>query len=135
MNDRISQVDLDATTRYALHIQLESMPKHNVVCHGDFNPSNIILSDNHDHQPYIVDWSQAAQGHPWADAAKTYLYFWLTGNTTQADQYLDLFCQKSGAQKHDVQKWFPFVAAAYPQQSKPRMREFLLSWLNIAQIN
>ena len=28
--------DLDATTRYELMTRLESMPKHNKVCHGDF---------------------------------------------------------------------------------------------------
>ncbi len=35
--------DLDATTRYELLTRLESMPKHNKVCHGDFNPSNVIV--------------------------------------------------------------------------------------------
>ena len=38
--------DLDATTRYELMTRLESMPKHNKVCHGDFNPSNVIVGKN-----------------------------------------------------------------------------------------
>ena len=42
MNRKICQSDLDATTRYDLHTRLEAMPKHNKVCHGDFNPSNVI---------------------------------------------------------------------------------------------
>ena len=33
--------DLDATTRYELMTRLESMPKHDKLCHGDFNPSNV----------------------------------------------------------------------------------------------
>ena len=37
MNSKISQADLDATTRYDLHTRLNGMPKHNKVCHGDFN--------------------------------------------------------------------------------------------------
>ena len=44
MNRKISQADLNATIRYDLHTRLESMPKHNKVCHGDFNPSNIIIA-------------------------------------------------------------------------------------------
>ena len=55
MNRKISQTDLSATVRYDLHTRLEAMPKHNKVCHGDFNPSNIIISD--DGKPYIIDWS------------------------------------------------------------------------------
>ena len=38
MQDKISQADLDATTRYELHTRLASMKTHNKVCHGDFNP-------------------------------------------------------------------------------------------------
>ena len=44
MNRKISQADLTATIRYDLHTRLEAMPKHNKVCHGDFNPSNIIMT-------------------------------------------------------------------------------------------
>ena len=46
MNRKISETDFDATTRYDLHTRLEGMPKHNKVCHGDFNPSNIIITEN-----------------------------------------------------------------------------------------
>ncbi len=34
--------EIDATTRYELMTRLESMPKHDKLCHGDFNPSNVI---------------------------------------------------------------------------------------------
>ena len=46
MNRKISETDLDATTRYDLHTRLEGMPKHTKVCHGDFNPSNIIIAED-----------------------------------------------------------------------------------------
>lgn len=71
MNRKISQAELDATTRYDLHTRLEGMPKHNKVCHGDFNPSNIIITE--DGTPYILDWSHATQGNASADVARTYL--------------------------------------------------------------
>ena len=46
MHRKISASRLDATTRYDLHTRLESMPKHTKVCHGDLNPSNIIITDD-----------------------------------------------------------------------------------------
>ena len=60
MHRQISMTDLDATTRYDLHTRLESMPSHKKVCHGDFNPSNIIIAK--DGTPYILDWSHVTQG-------------------------------------------------------------------------
>ena len=45
MKRKISQADLDATTRYDLHTRLEGMPRHERLCHGDFNPSNIIVTE------------------------------------------------------------------------------------------
>ena len=83
MNRKISASELDATTRYDLHTRLEGMPKHNKVCHGDFNPSNIIVTE--DGTPYILDWSHATQGNASADAARTYLLFCLQGDKETAD--------------------------------------------------
>ena len=110
MNRKISETGLDATTRYELHTRLESMPKHSKVCHGDFNPSNIIIST--DGTPYILDWSHATQGNASADVARTYLLFYLAGDKETAEKYLNLFCQKSDTAKQYVQKWIPIVAAS-----------------------
>ena len=93
MNRKISEADLDATTRYELHSRLEGMPKHKKVCHGDINPSNIIVTN--DGKYYIIDWSHATQGNASADAARTYLLFCLKENEETAKKYLDIFCKKS----------------------------------------
>lgn len=61
MSRKISQTDFDATTRYELFTRLDDMPKHSKLCHGDFNPSNIIITE--DGTPYILDWSHATQGN------------------------------------------------------------------------
>ena len=87
MQDKISQADLDATTRYELHTRLASMKKHNKVCHGDFNPSNVIITP--DGTPYVLDWSHATQGNGAADAARTYLLFMLNGQKDLAEKYID----------------------------------------------
>ena len=129
MNNKISSSSLDATTRYDLHTRLEGMPKHNKVCHGDFNPSNIIITE--DGTPYIIDWSHATQGNASADVARTYLLFMLKGDFDGAELYLNLFCEKSGTAKKYVQKWMPIVAASQSVKGNEKEREFLLSWTNI----
>ena len=129
MNRKISAADLDATTRYDLHTRLESMPKHNKVCHGDFNPSNIIISE--DGTPYILDWSHVTQGNASADVARTYLLFWLAGDIDGANAYLDLFCKKSDTAKQYVQKWMPIVAASQTLKGNEKEREFLHSWVDV----
>lgn len=129
MNRKISQTDFDATTRYELYTRLDAMPKHNKLCHGDFNPSNIILTE--DGTPYILDWSHATQGNASADVARTYLLFWLNGDIDGAEKYLDLFCSKSHTEKQYVQKWMPIVAASQTVKGNEKEREFLHSWVNV----
>lgn len=130
MNRKISSLgsQIDATIRYELHTRLESMPKHNKVCHGDFNPSNIIIDK--DGNPHIIDWSHATQGNASADAARTYLLFALK-NKELADKYLDLFCRKSDTAKQYVQQWLPIVAASQLVKRVPGEEEFLKSWVDV----
>ncbi len=129
MSRKIADTDLDATTRYDLHTRLESMPKHNKVCHGDFNPSNIIIAE--DGTPYILDWSHATQGNASADVARTYLLFSLAGDTEGAEFYLNTFCEKSGTAKQYVQKWMPIVAASQSVKGNEHEREFLMHWVDV----
>lgn len=131
MNRKINETTLDATTRYELHTRLEGMPKHNKVCHGDFNPSNIIIKD--DGTAYIIDWAHATQGNASADVARTYLLFCLNNDKEMADKYLDLFCKKSDTAKQYIQKWLPIVAASQSVKGKEEEREFLLSWVNVVE--
>jgi len=129
MNRKITETDLDATTRYELHTRLEGMPKHDKVCHGDFDPSNIIITD--EGKAYILDWAHVTQGNASADVARTYLLFWLAGDITGADKYLNLFCKKSDTAKQYIQKWLPIVAASQSVKGREQEREFLLSWVNV----
>lgn len=129
MNRKISLADIDDATRYDLHTRLEGMPKSNVICHGDFNPSNIIIDEKG--KPFIIDWSHVTQGHGAADAARTYLLFCLNGEFELADKYLDLFCVKSNIERKLVQKWMPIVAASQSVKGNEKEREFLLNWVNV----
>lgn len=129
MDRKINLADISATTRYDLHTRLESMPKGNSLCHGDFNPSNVIISE--DGKAYIIDWSHATQGNPCADAARTYLLFWLSGDIATAEKYLELYSIKGGYSKKDIQRWLPIVAASQSVKGNEKEREFLLSWANV----
>lgn len=130
MNRKIAMTDFDATTRFYLHNRLESMPKHKKVCHGDFNPANVIIAE--DGTPYVIDWAHATQGNASADVARTYLMFWLNGDIFGAEYYLDGFCRKSGTDKEYVQSWLPIVAASQSVKGNAQEREFLESWVNLA---
>ncbi len=126
---KISETSLDETTKYDLQIRLEGMPNHNKVCHGDFNPSNIIITP--EKKSYILDWSHVTQGNASADVARTYLLFCLDKKINIADNYLNLFCKKTGTKKHYVQMWFPIVAASQMVNSKLDEQEFLKHWVHV----
>ncbi len=53
-----SVAEIDDGVKYELLTRLESMPKHVKLCHGDFNPSNIIISND---KVFILDWVHATQ--------------------------------------------------------------------------
>jgi aminoglycoside phosphotransferase (APT) family kinase protein len=122
---------LDATTRYELRTRLDSLPRHTKLCHGDFNPSNIIITEKD--EAYIIDWSHASQGNASADAAQTYLLFWLAGKIDAAEKYLALFCKKSDTAKQYVQKWLSIAAASRLVKANPAEKEFLLHWANVVE--
>lgn len=129
MQRKISETTLDATTRYELHTRLASLPEHDKVCHGDFVPSNVIITP--DNKAYIIDWAHVTSGNASADVARTYLTFCLKDKKDIAEKYLNLFCKKSDTAKQYVQKWLPIVAASQSVKGNEEEREFLLSWTNV----
>jgi tRNA A-37 threonylcarbamoyl transferase component Bud32 len=131
MHRKIRQSGLDATTRYELHTRLDGLPKHTKLCHGDFNPSNIIITKKD--EAYIIDWSHATQGNASAGAARTFLLFSLAGQKDAAEKYLSLFCKKSDTARQYVEKWIPIVSASQLVKGKPEERELLLRWTNVVE--
>ena len=131
MNRKISAADLDATTRYELHTRLSGMKRHTKLCHGDFNPSNVIMAK--DGTPYIIDWAHATQGNAAADVARTYLLFYLNGKEAMAERYLKLFCKKSDTAIQYVQKWIPIVAASRLVKAPEEEKAFLMRWIDVVE--
>ncbi|MDL2288624.1 aminoglycoside phosphotransferase family protein [Oscillospiraceae bacterium OttesenSCG-928-F05] len=131
MQAKISQSGLEATNRYELHVRLDSMPKHYKLCHGDFNPSNVIITP--DDRVCVIDWAHATQGNASAGAARTYMLFMLEGEEAAAEKYLTLFCRKSDTARQYVERWLPIVAASQLVKKIPEQREFLTRWANIVE--
>ncbi len=131
MDRKIDQTELDSATKYELHTRLSGMMPRTKLCHGDFNPSNVIVTP--DGEYYIVDWAHATQGNAGADVARTYLLFVLAGKNEFAEKYVNLFCEKSGMPRKYIQAWLPIVAASQSVKGKPEERETLIQWASVAE--
>ncbi len=131
MMRKIGETDYSATVRYELNVRLESMPKHTKLCHGDYNPSNVIVDKNGNAS--IIDWAHATQGNASADAARTYLLFCLSDKKDLAEKYLKLFCEKSDTAKQYVLKWLPIVAASQSVKGKPEEKAMLSEWVDVVE--
>ena len=129
MHAKISASSFPATVRYDLHVRLDGLPRHKKLCHGDFQPSNVIMTK--EGVPYIIDWSHATQGNGSADAARTYLLFKLQKKDDLAEKYLKLFCEKTDTALQYVQRIMPIVAASQSVKNKPEEMEFLAKWVNV----
>ena len=131
MMNKISMTTFDDAIKYELQTRLEGMPNHIKVCHGDFNPSNVIVAENGD--MYVIDWSHATQGNASADVARTYLIFCLEGKEKLAEKYLQVFCKKSGTTKRYVQRWLPIVAASQTVKKNEEEKKLLNKWVNVVE--
>ena len=119
---------INATTRYNLLERLDGLKKGTAVCHGDFNPSNVIVSE--DGTLSVCDWAHATQGAPAADVAMTYLLFSLTSKE-QAEAYLDTYCERADMAKQIVLQWLPVIAASELARKRKVNEEFLMSWVDV----
>lgn len=133
LDKQISASPLPRETRYDLHMKLQSFPRGKALCHGDFNPTNVIITPKGDWR--VIDWSHVRLGDPLADVARTYLLFWLSGHVVAAEKYMGLACEALKAKLPDVQKWLPIVAAAESsREQSPKNHELLLHWASVVDI-
>lgn len=105
--------------------RLEQLPDGLAVCHGDYHPGNLVMTD---HGPVVIDWMTACCGHPVADVARTALMFRLarvpldySPQTRQAidqargvfyDAYLSSYLAHRPFPVAEIEEWIPVVAAA-----------------------
>ena len=129
---RITKTHLiDDNTRYELLQRLESMSNYEHVCHGDFNPSNIIITESGEH--FIIDWAHVTQGNAAGDAAMTYLLFCKEGKNDLAEKYLVKFSEMSQIEKHEIQRWIPIVAVNQLTKEVKEEETFLRKWIDVVE--
>lgn len=121
--------NIDENTKYELLQRLQGMKNHNKLCHGDYHPSNVIVKE--DGTVYVIDWAHVTQGNASADAARTYLLFSIDNKEEVAEKYLNLFSEKSGIEKSNIQRWIPIVAATQMTKNIEEEQEFLSKWINV----
>ena len=130
LDKQISASALPKETRYDLHMKLQSFARGKALCHGDFNPTNVIITPKGDWR--VIDWSHVRLGDPLADVARTYLLFWLSGYVAAAEKYMAIACDALKAKVSDVQKWLPVVAAAESaKEQTAKNHELLLHWASV----
>ena len=121
--------DITDNARYELLQRLDGMKTHTKLCHGDYNPSNVIIKP--DGEATILDWSHVTIGNASADVANSYMQFVMDGKEEIANKYLDLFVQKSGIDKNLIQRWLPIVAASRKAKGTEEEQEVLNKWIDV----
>lgn len=121
---------LPGLMRQAALKALENLPEGNALCHGDFHPNNIVMTER---GPRIIDWVTAVRGDPLADVARSSLILRVaepppeTHGRWLSKAFLDLFHSSylnhylyiRSAMREDVDAWIMPTAAA-------RLREDIL---------
>lgn len=68
--------DIRSTPHLPEHLRIKALATLNLlpdgqnVCHGDYHPGNVIITQK---GPIVIDWMTASVGSPWADVARTSL--------------------------------------------------------------
>jgi uncharacterized protein (TIGR02172 family) len=102
---------------------LEGLPDGQAVCHGDFHPENVLVTDQ---GLMAIDWVDATAGHPLGDFARSELLI-VQGELppnpiisilinlirrTFFDAYVERYFSQSPYTYAQVGDWLPVVAAA-----------------------
>lgn len=127
--NRINKLDLTDNAKYELLARLDGMKDHIKLCHGDYNPTNVVIKA--DGKAAILDWSHVTIGNASADAANTYMMFIMDGKNELAEKYLEVFSEKSSINKNLVQRWIPIVAASRKAKGRPEEQEMLDKWIDV----
>ncbi|EJQ31007.1 phosphotransferase family protein [Bacillus cereus] len=78
------------------------------LCHGDFHPFNLILSNK---SVNIIDWVDASSGDIRADVFRTYLLY-SQSSVELAEMYLHIYCRNTGLTRDEIFQWAPIIITA-----------------------
>lgn len=111
--------------------RLDSMIFEPRLCHGDFHPFNLIMSDG---KVTIIDWVDSSAGDIRADVYRTYLLI-SQSSINLASMYLHTYCKKTGLSQDEVFQWAPIIAGArlsehVSTENKDRLMEIINQYCN-----
>ncbi|PHG42130.1 aminoglycoside phosphotransferase family protein [Bacillus wiedmannii] len=96
------------------------------LCHGDFHPFNLILSNK---SVNIIDWVDASSGDIRADVFRTYLLY-SQSSVELADMYLHIYCRNTGLSRDEIFQWAPIIIAARISENVTATNiEYLSGWV------
>lgn len=138
LRDRIHRVDsLSASLKDSLLHLLASLPAGDRVCHGDFHPANILISDS---EATVIDWVDVTRGNPLADVARTTVIFLGSANSSQsANVLMKLYTKLSHTiylreyfrlRPHgldEYHRWIPIMAAVRLLEGMPELEKWLMT--------
>jgi aminoglycoside phosphotransferase (APT) family kinase protein len=141
---RILEAEVSAAIQAAALRQLDRLPEGTALCHGDFHPANVVLTDC---GPRILDWPAAMSGHPLGDVARTSLILRLLEPSPEMSipwalrlvrnifhtTYLKRYIQLRSVSREAIEVWLLPVAVArtlenlpYEQENLPRLIHSLM---------
>lgn len=127
---RILHAQIDENLRAVALERLHAIPQGDRLCHGDFHPSNAILTDE---GIAAIDWSNGSRGDPAGDVARTELLLrfggygslmrrfpWLRRlRSMAADIYLRSYRDLTGTSDRAIEAWrLPMAIAALHRGSR-----------------
>ena len=122
--------------------QAKSIGATRAICHGDFHPDNVIMTET---GPMIVDWGCVALGDPAVDVAQSRLLmdFAALGRRRRSKaiestaiaigrkqftrSYMSRICDRMAIAQGEIEKWMPLAAAVRLAQGSAAERDALLA--------
>ena len=87
--------------------KLDSIVFDSRLCHGDFHPFNLILSNGN---VKIIDWVDASSGDVRADVFRTYLL--RTQASVELAEMYFIYCSHTSLSRDEIFQWAPIIVVA-----------------------
>jgi uncharacterized protein (TIGR02172 family) len=118
--------------------RLEVLPDEKNVCHGDYHPGNVILTEK---GSVAIDWMTASTGSPWTDVARTSLILNIGAKRAGRQVnpiiraairlyhqiYLNRYYALRPDVKNEMNLWLPVIAAGRLNEEILPEREALIN--------
>lgn len=128
---------LPEAMRHIVLAALDSLPDGDSICHGDFHPGNILVTDQGE---VIIDWIDASRGNPLSDLARSSIIALGAAGTVQVPQnaikaslrlfhalYLRHYFRIRPGGIAEYRRWLPVVAAARLSENIPELEQWLVT--------